>query len=481
MAAMPPDDIESSPRAVWTAEARRVMVLLVLVNAGSQGLQGLMAPITQELQSHLNVSLATVGSFQTFFLITFALATTFWGVTAKRFSRRRALICASLLWGGCCGLVTFAQTPLQFAVGLCLAAVGNAAIIPLTYSVAMAVVPREDRATSLGWLATGQAASMGLAFLAGGGLVENFGWQAPFWVFAGSGMLAAALLSFYLPENAGSETSESDLARTERDPAIVTSASLLHRFTSTFSAFRQRSCRHVVTATVCSSVADGAIAFWFIAMLRRDHHLSSLDATLLTVGLFVTQLPGGVVCGKFADAVERKWRHGRIQLSVVFSAIAGVLYFGMLLIPWSALSASDVGCVLFCGLAVAGAFITAALPPLLFNAATEISPQPQREIMISAVSVSRIVGRALGVQCVGLIGTLLNSSALSLSIGIVTLFFLPSAFLLHRLIAADAEVAATPGSPSTSREAVHATAVANPTAVRSMEHECGQNGGLEAA
>jgi len=439
MDADPVPETEVTPAAGWTAETRRIMVLLVLVNAGSQGLQGLMAPITQELQAGLNVSLATVGAFQTLFLITFAIATACWGFAAKRVSPRRGLIAASLLWGSCCALVTLTTTPALFAGGLCLAAVGNAAIIPLTYSVAMVVVPREDRATSLGWLGTGQALSMGLAFLAGGGLVGMFGWQAPFWLFAGSGFLAVILLAICLPKTTDAETASAD-----DEPAAAAAhlpsgdrSSLSAQIAAEFGVLRQRGARNVVIATVFSAMADGSLAFWFIAMLRGDHQLSVIDATLLTVALFVAQLPGGVICGRFADAAERKWKRGRTRLGILLSIGAGVLYFGLLQIPWSELSFTNPACLLFCVLAVIGAFISAALPPLLFNAATEVVPRQQRDVMISAVSVSRIAGRALGVQCVGLLTALLSSPSLSLCIAIVTLCFLPSAFLLQRVASAE--------------------------------------------
>jgi predicted MFS family arabinose efflux permease len=306
----------------------------------------------------------------------------------------------------------------------------------------MTIVPREDRATSLGWLGTGQAMSMGLAFLAGGGLVGQFGWQAPFWLFAGSGFLAVILLALCLPKDAGSESGDEkvDSVSSSEDLSIGErggTASLSRRIAAEIGVLRHRDARNVVIATIFNAMADGALAFWFIAMLRSDHDLSVMDATLLTVALFVAQLPGGVVCGRFADSAERKWERGRTRLGILCSVVSGVLYFGLLLIPWSELSLFNPACLLFCVLAVIGAFISAALPPLLFNAATEVVPRPQREVMISAVSVSRIAGRALGVQCVGLLTALLSSSSLSLSIAIVTLCFLPSAFLLQRIAASE--------------------------------------------
>ena len=439
MGAVPQADGDAAKDSGWTPAARRVMGLLVLVNAGSQGLQGLMAPITRELEAGLSVSLATVGAFQTLFLITFAIATACWGVFANRVSPRRSLIAASLLWGGCCALVTLTSTPALFASGLCLAAVGNAAIIPLTYSVAMAIVPREERATSLGWLGTGQALSMGLAFLAGGGLVGRFGWQAPFLLFAGSGFLAVILLALCLPKDEDAESREvaGETVGVSGSPESGKRsglAALSTRIAAEFAVLRQPGARNVVISTVFSAMADGSLAFWFIAMLREDHQLSVMDATLLTVTLFVAQLPGGVICGRFADAAERKWERGRTRLAILLSVVAGGLYFGLFQIPWSELSLTSPACLLFCVLAVIGAFISAALPPLLFNAATEVVARPQREVMISAVSVSRIAGRAIGVQCVGLLTTTQSSSSLSMSIAITTLCFLPSAILLQRVV-----------------------------------------------
>ena len=443
MDSAPVPESEAVAATGWTEGSRQVMRLLVVVNAGSQGLQGLMAPMTQELQAGLEVSLATVGTFQTLFLITFAVATACWGVFANRISPRRGLIAASLLWGGCCALITLTATPVLFASGFCLAAVGNAAIIPLTYTMAIAVVPREHRATSLGWLGTGQALSMGLAFLAGGSLVGRFGWEAPFLLFSGSGVLAAGLLAFCLPPTVvAGPYDEEDVeghSSGQELPGVspVGLADLKLRFVAASGVLRQRACRSVVAATIFSAMAEGALAFWFIAMLREDHRLSVMDATLLNVALFVAQLPGSVICGRLADAAENKWLRGRTRLGILLSAVAGTLYFGLLQIPWSEVSLTNPACLLFCVLAVAGAFIAAGLPPLLFNAATEAVARRHREVMISAVSVSRIAGRALGVLCVGRLTELLNASSLSMSIAIVTLCFLPSALLLQRVTSTD--------------------------------------------
>ena len=157
------------------ADVRGTLLLLVLVNAGALGLQGLLSPLTVELQRFLQVGHSSIAWIQTGFLIVYAAATPLWGLAAVHYSRRTLLILASLLWGTCCVCLAFAETRSWFSGLFWVAAVGNAAIIPLTWSMAVDLLPPDRRRVTFSWLATGQTLGMGCAFLLGGLLVEQFG------------------------------------------------------------------------------------------------------------------------------------------------------------------------------------------------------------------------------------------------------------------------------------------------------------------
>jgi predicted MFS family arabinose efflux permease len=413
---------------------RNILILLVLVNAGSQGLQGLLAPLTNELQAHLSVSLSTIATIQTCFLIAFALATPLWAFAAGRFSRRNCLIFVSALWGTCCGLVTLTDNPVLFGAGFALAAIGNAAILPLTFSMAMDIVPADKRGTTFGWLATGQVVSMGMAFLAGGILGAEFGWQLPFWIFAGSALIAVGLLTTILPRDAVIESSEGDNLSLLGFESDDSEHNLEIRFRDLLNVFKHPVNLWLISAAVLTSVADGALTFWFIAMLRTDHAMTAVAATWLTIGLFVAQIPGGVMCGHAADVMERKCRRGRIWLLFWLTIAAAPCYFAAFHIPWSGLSIESIGCLSFMALAALGSFITAAFPPLLFSAANDINAREHRSLMFALVSISRIAGRAIGIQAVSLVAVFVHANALGMGMAYTALVFIPSALCLLPVI-----------------------------------------------
>jgi hypothetical protein len=162
--------------------------------------------------------------------------------------------------------------------------------------------------------------------------------------------------------------------------------------------------------------------------------MTAITATWLTIGLFVAQLPGGVICGHAADAMERRHHRGRIWLLFWLTLLAAPCYFAAFHISWAGLSVASIGCLSFMALVAFGSFITAAFPPLLFSAANDINSREHRSLMFALVSISRIAGRAIGIQTVSLLTVFFHANALGLGMSYAALFFIPSALCLMPLI-----------------------------------------------
>lgn len=408
-----------------------VLLLLVLINAGALGLQGLLSPLTLELQRDLKTDEAFVGLIQTGFLCVYALSTPLWGFAAAHCSRRRLLILASLLWGGCCAALAFVESRFGFTAVFWVAAFGNAAIIPLTYSMAVDVVPPARRGAAFGWLATGQTLSMGCAFLTGGLLVEAFGWQVPFLVFAGFGLTGAILLTVWLriePQHGAMEDQLQELFESGSTYDYSVSWSGLKKL------FAMRTNLWLAMSTFLCSVADGGLAFWFIQMLREEHGFKAIDATWLTVGLFASQIPGAVLLSGFSDRMQRRGETGGLVLLAGMTASMAVCYFIGLRIPWSEASLLSVMFLVFLLLMIAGAFVTAALPPLLCNAVNEINPPEHRSLMFSALTLARLGGRALGVLLVSKLAVAWFSGNLAPALAGASLAFIPAAICIVPVI-----------------------------------------------
>ena len=404
-----------------------VLLVLVLINAGALGLQGLLAPMTLEIQRELKADESYVGLTETGFLCIYAAVTPLWGLAAARCSRRRLLILASLLWGLCCAALAFVESRVGFTTVFWVAAIGNAAIIPLTYSMAVDVVPPTCRGAAFGWLATGQTLSMGCAFLTGGLLVEAFGWRLPFLVFASFGVTGAILLSVWLrqePQHGAMEEELQELFESGSTYDYSVSWSGLKRL------FAMRTNLWLAMSTFLCSVADGGLAFWFIQMLRAEHSFKAVDATWLTIGLFASQIPGAVLLAGLSDRMRNRGENGGLILLAAMTAAMAVSYFIGLSIPWDEASLLSPAFLAFLVLLVAGAFVTAALPPLLCNAVNEINPPEHRSLMFSVLTLARLAGRALGVLLVSEMAVAWYTGNLSPALAAAALAFIPAALCI---------------------------------------------------
>lgn len=407
------------------------LILLVLLNAGALGLQGLLSPMTVELQRDLKIDEASLGLIQTGFLCVYAAATPLWGVASVHCSRRGLLILASLLWGGCCTALAFVDSQWAFKSVFWVAAVGNAAIIPLTMSMAVDVVPPARRGVAFGWLATGQTLGMGCAFLTGGLLVESFGWQLPFLIFASFGGTGAFLLVVWLrqePRHGAMEEELQELFESGSTYDFRIGWSGLKQLFATGTNF------WLAASTFLCSVGDGGLAFWFIEMLRDEHGFKAVDATWLTVGLFASQIPGAVILAGLADRADRRSENGKLYLLAVMTISMAACYFIGLNIQWSDASLTSPTFVFFLLLLIAGAFVTAALPPLLCNAVNDVNPPEHRSLMFSVLTIARLSGRALGVLVVSAIAVRWFSGQLAPGLAWASLAFFPAGLCILPVI-----------------------------------------------
>ena len=402
------------------------MPLLVLINVGSQGLYGLLAPLTQELQADFGLEEQSISEIQALFLLVFAAATPLWAFAAAHWPRRGLLIVASLLWGGCCGLASFATDPILFSTLFVAAGIGNAAIIPVTCSMAVDVVPPQRRGTAFGWLFTGQTISLGAAFVIGGMLGDHEGlwWRLPFRIFAVFGGLAAVLLAGIRRPEPGCGAMESELQDLFREGRTY---DLRIRVGDLRSLLRPVSNLCLVLFGVLFSASTGAVSFWIIGMLRQEHGFSAESATGLTIVLFVSQVPGAIIMGRLADRASLVWRHARLWLLVSAALLTLPCYFVGFLIPWTQPTLTSPGFVCFLGLILAGAFVSCALPPLTFNAVNEINPPEKRGVMFAMISISQLLGRALGVRTVALVAASSAAGTLGAGIAWSALLLLPAA------------------------------------------------------
>ena len=410
------------------------LTLLVLLNIGAQGLIGLLSPLTEELIERFGFTNNGISTVQISFLLVYAVCTPGWAYLSTRISRHRALIFVSALWGGSCLLISFATHHLLFQFGFALAAVGNAAVLPLTFSMAVDVTPPGRRGQAFGWLSTAHTLSMGLAFIVGGTL-GGVGWYVPFQVFSVFALIAILCLLFW-------KTYEPAHGATEQELQSLFDAGELYNPRIHWTDFRilisPWSNFYYLLSNVLAMIPLGAVAFWFIPMMRRDHGFSAADATLLMIGLFLVQVPGAIVFGYLTDWLSGSRPRAKAWMLFACTLLTLPCYFIGFMIPWDSENLLSVGFFGFAGLILSGAFVACALPPLTYNCIGDINAPERRGVMFSIVNLAQLVGRAIGIQVVARLTessyaqdlAFADAGVISLSLGYVSLFFVPAAVCL---------------------------------------------------
>ncbi len=415
---------------------RSYLKLLVLLNIASQGLLGLLAPLTKEFAADLDASLADIAHIQLVFLIAYAAATPVWALLASKFSRHSILVLVSVLWGTCCGLVSMTDDVLLFTIGFAIAAIGNAAVVPVSFSMAVDVVPADKRGHAFGWLSTAHTLSMGLAFLTGGLLAERSGWRLPFQVFAAFGAISAVLLltwKRYEPKHGAMEGELQGVFADGKDYTYrIRPADL--RF-----LFRPIANMWLVLATLLNTIPIGAVGFWFIGMLRNDHQFDAADATVLLLVLYMIQIPGAIFVGKLADRVSKKWSNGKLLLLLWHMLLTLPCYGIGFLVVWKTASFTSPAFLLFLGCVLTGAFLACGLPPLTYNAVGDINSPEKRSVMFAMISIARILGRGVGIQLVTMISAASLGQAISPGIGWTALALIPAALCVLPVIRSAAD------------------------------------------
>ncbi len=181
--------------------ANYVLGLLVLVYVFNfidrQILSIMLEPIKQELQ----VSDTAMGFLSGF---AFAVFYTFAGIPIARWAdrgSRRTIIALGLgVWSAMTAASGLARSFTQLAIARVGVGIGEAAGSPPAHSLISDYFPPEKRATALSIYATGVYVGAMIAYLAGGYIVESFGWRVAFLVVGLPGLPLALLVRFTIRE-----------------------------------------------------------------------------------------------------------------------------------------------------------------------------------------------------------------------------------------------------------------------------------------
>jgi sugar phosphate permease len=235
------------------------------------------------------------------------------GFLGDVFSRKRIVVISLFAWSLTTLCTGFGSTLLYFlAVRGLATAVGEAFYFPSAIAM-LAAEHMESRARAFSIFQTSVYTGLIASGWLGGAIAEQFGWRSVFWMFGGTGVMLAMLLSVRL-RNRRSQPARERIAVAETVRAVVSSPSA----------------RLIALATGAMIFVNIAYLTWTPAYLYERFHLTLARAGLTSMLFhhafaFAGVLAGGVISDRLAPARPRS----RMEIQGV-ALLAGVPFIFLL-------------------------------------------------------------------------------------------------------------------------------------------------------
>lgn len=388
----------TSPTLYSRAYRSWLLLMLVLVYASSFMDRIIMATVGQAVKEDLHLSDLQLGLLGG---LAFALFYTVLGLPiarlAERHSRVRIISLCVVVWStmtALCGTANGFVQLLLFRMGV---GVGEAGCTPAAHSLIADHFPRERRASALAIFSLGVPLGAGAGAIAGGWIVQNYGWREAFYVLGLPGIVLGLLVFFTLREPKRGLSDQH-----YKDTAQVPSFTQVLKRLFGLSTFRRMAC----------GAGLGGFATFGINLFIPVYMIRAFDMSYAKAGLMFAIISGGAgligsaLGGFTSDWAGRrgeKWYGWVPALSFLVAAPCYVL--GFLQQDWQmSVLYIFLGCI----------FVMFHQPPTF--AVTQNLVEPRMRASASAVLlfVLNLVGMGLGPLFIGLASDLYAAQAFTL-------------------------------------------------------------------
>jgi MFS family permease len=304
------------------------VAVLALVNLLNYAHRNVLQPVYDDLRLRYDFTNPELGFIGSAYMFAHAAVTLPMGWIGDRADRRRVIAAGIGLASIAAVLATFATGIVTFTIARVLTGLGTAAVVPVANSILGEAFAGKSKATAFAVFNLG----LFLGGVFGFGIGQALGFPTAFLVFAAPGaVLAVAVWRLPVPARRVASADGADLAEGPR--VFLTQARALLRIPALPWI--------IASATAMAFAAGGYLAWLLDFMQTRMSHDDAIQ--LLGVSM-VGGLAGVVVGGRVADALLRRWRHGRLiaiaigmamtapcALVCIYSQPGPMLYVGSIL------------------------------------------------------------------------------------------------------------------------------------------------------
>ncbi len=235
---------------------------------------------------------------------------------ADKWNRRNLVAAALAVWSGMTALSGLAVNIWQLTLARIGVGIGEAGCSPPAHSMISDYYPPEQRSIAMGFYTLGISTGIMIAYLAGGWVVENYGWRQAFFIVGIPGLILAGIMRFTVvePQRGASE----ERVDSGSKPTFLEVLQFLRG---------RRSFIHMGVAAGLSSFVGYSVVNFFPSYVVR-----SFDMGLAELGFWlgiIVGIAGGVGYfggGVIADKLGRESRRKSFNFLALASLVSMLFY-----------------------------------------------------------------------------------------------------------------------------------------------------------
>ena len=309
---------------------------------------------------------------------------------ADRWNRRNLLAAALAVWSGMTALSGMAMNIWHLTIARIGVGIGEAGCSPPAHSMISDYYPPERRSVAMGFYTLGISTGIMFAYLAGGWVVENYGWRQAFFIVGIPGLILAAIVRFTVVEpQRGASEDRVDSGSRPTLPEVF-------RF-----LLGRRSFVHMGVAAGLSSFVGYSVVNFFPSYVVR-----SFDMGLAELGFWlgiIVGIAGGAGYfggGIIADKLGRKSR----SRSFIFLAVSSLVSMLCYVMVFLAQTSGSALAILILPTVLANFY----LPTVLAQAQSLVSLRMRAVASAIVLLLINIIGLAMGPLLTGMLSDALE-------------------------------------------------------------------------